>query len=44
MEEKKRYLMGMGGRNGWMRKSEGKKIKIKVVSGTHGYDVRKFTK
>ena len=43
VEEKKRYLMGMGEETGGWEKSKGKK-KIKVVSGRRGYDVREFTK
>ena len=42
MEEKKRYLMGMGEETGDEKKGTGKKNLI--VSGTRGYDVGKFTK
>ena len=43
VEEKKRYLKGMGEETDGWEKSVGKK-KEKLVSGTLGYDVRKFTK
>ena len=42
MDEKKRYLMGMGEEMGDEEKGKGKKKLI--VSGTRGYDVGKFTK
>ena len=42
MEEKKRYLMGMG--KNQVDEKKVKEKKIKVVSGTLVHHVRKFTK